>query len=496
MRDLKHKALRGGLFKVCAQGANVVLRTGSLMILARLLSPKDFGVVAMVTVVTGVFGLFKDAGLSVATVQRASITHEQVSTLFWINLAVGTVLGLATAAMAPVLVAFYHEPRLLWVSIIVATGFLFTGAGVQHSVLLQRQMRFVALSAIETLSLVAGIAAAIGLAAAGFGYWALVAMAVTPAAVATAGCWWMTGWLPGPPRRRAGIRSMLRFGGAVSLNALIVYVAYNVDKLLIGRLWGAEALGVYGRAYQLINMPTENLNTAIGGVAMSALSRVQEDRNRLKNYFLKGYSLLLVLTVPLAFACALFAEDIIHVLLGPKWKATATLFRFLAPTILAYALINPLSWLLFATGQVRRSVHMAVVIGLVVITSFVVAVPFGPGSVALAYSAMMALLIIPMILWATHGGLVVSWRDALSAAWPPVGSSLIAAGSSFAVVQLLGQALSPFPRLILACGTLLAVYAGTLLFLMGQMSFYLGLVRDLKTPPASVAVRDEKLQLG
>jgi O-antigen/teichoic acid export membrane protein len=496
MKDLKQKTLRGGLFKVVAQGANVVLRTGSLMVLARLLSPKDFGLVAMVTVVTGVFGLFKDAGLSVATVQRATITHEQVSTLFWINLAVGTVLGLATAAMAPVLVAFYHEPRLLWVSVIVATGFLFTGAGVQHSVLLQRQMRFVALSAIETLSLVAAIAAAIGLAAAGFGYWALVAMAVTPSAVATAGCWWMTGWLPGPPRRRAGIRSMLRFGGAVSLNGLIVYVAYNVDKLLIGRLWGAEVLGVYGRAYQLINMPTENLNTAIGGVAMSALSRVQEDANRLKNYFLKGYSLVLVLTVPLAFACALFAEDIIHVLLGPKWTATATLFRFLAPTILAYALINPLAWLLFATGQVRRSVHMAVVIGLFVITSFVVAVPFGPGTVALAYSGMMVLLTIPMILWATHGGLVVSWRDVLSAAWPPFGSSLVAAGLSFGVVQLFGQQLTPFPRLILACGTLLTVYAATLLFLMGQLSFYLSLVRDLRTPPASVPVRDETLQLG
>ena len=163
MKDLKERTLRGGFAKVGAQGASFILRIGSLMVLARLLDPEDFGLVGMVTVVTGVFSLFKDAGLSVATVQRATITKEQVSTLFWINMLVGAVLGLLSLAIAPILASFYHEPRLFWVTVAMATGFLFNAAGVQHSALLQRDMRFGALSAIEIISLLVSIAVGIGL---------------------------------------------------------------------------------------------------------------------------------------------------------------------------------------------------------------------------------------------------------------------------------------------------------------------------------------------
>ncbi len=148
-KDLKAKTLRGGAAKVGAQAASFVMRIGSLMILARVLDPKDFGLVGMVTVVTGVFGLFKDAGLSMVTVQRATITDEQVSTLFWINMLVGAGLAVLSVAIAPALVVFYREPRLFWVTIVLATGFIFNAAGVQHSALLQRQMRFGTLAAIE-----------------------------------------------------------------------------------------------------------------------------------------------------------------------------------------------------------------------------------------------------------------------------------------------------------------------------------------------------------
>ena len=116
---------------------------------------------------------------------------------------------------------------------------------------------------------------------------------------------------------------MLRFGGTITLNGLVVYVAYNLEKVLLGRFWGADALGIYGRAYQLINIPTDNLNSAIGGVAFSALSRLQNDPVRLKSYFLKGYSLVISLTIPITIFCALFADDIVLVVLGPKWTDAA-----------------------------------------------------------------------------------------------------------------------------------------------------------------------------
>src|SRR5262249_45068899 len=151
---------------------------GSLMILARLLTPQDFGLVGMVTAVIGIFNVFRDFGLSTATVQRESVTQDETSTLFWINLLVGFVLGLFALALGPFLVKFYHEPRLLGVTAVLATGFLFNAAGVQHSAFLQRQMRFTTLSLIDIVALVISTTTGVGMALLGYGYWALTAPAV------------------------------------------------------------------------------------------------------------------------------------------------------------------------------------------------------------------------------------------------------------------------------------------------------------------------------
>lgn len=155
-----------------------MLRVAALMVLARLLSPKDFGLVGMVTAFTGVLTLFRDFGLSAAAVQRPTVSEEQISTLFWINILFGVLLGLIMAAIAPAIAAFYHEPRLAAVTVVLATGFLFNAAGIQHSALLQRQMRFTALAVISVLSLIIGTGIAIGGAEAGYGYWALVGMSI------------------------------------------------------------------------------------------------------------------------------------------------------------------------------------------------------------------------------------------------------------------------------------------------------------------------------
>src|SRR5229473_6352982 len=157
MKDLKQRAIRGGAAKVFSQGVSFLVRMGSLMIMARLLNPRDFGLVGMVTAVIGVFNVFRDFGLSGAAVQRATVTEEQISTLFWINVLVGAILGILTLAMAPFVVSFYREPRLLGVTAALSTGFLFNAAGVQHSAILERQMRFTTLSVIDLASLSTGI---------------------------------------------------------------------------------------------------------------------------------------------------------------------------------------------------------------------------------------------------------------------------------------------------------------------------------------------------
>lgn len=441
--------------------------------------PEEFGLVGMVTAVTGLLGLFKDAGLSMVTVQRDTITEEQVSTLFWVNMAVGATLGLLSLAIAPILVYFYHEPRLFWVTVALGTGFVFDAASQQHQALLQRRMRFVALSGIGIFTWLGGISVGIAMAVGGFGYWALVGMAVVMPVIGMVISWMVTSWVPGVPRRGVGIRSMLHFGGALTLNSFIVYLGNNVEKVLLGRFWGPESLGVYGRAYQLINLPRENINSAIGGVAIPALSRLQGDPIRLRTYFLKGYALVLALTIPVTVVCLIFAEEIIYILLGPKWMGAVVIFRLLAPAVLVMSMINPLGWLLWSTGMVRRSLNIALIVAPSSIVGYVAGLRFGPSGVALGYSIMMMLLLVPMILWAIQGSRI-SRRDVLQTVSRPCISGIVAGAIAFGVNIYFGVFLSPVLRLILGSTVLLGSYLCLLLFVMGQKEMYLDILRELR----------------
>ncbi len=481
MEHLKEKTIRGGVARLFAQGTNFFLRIGSLMILARLLSPADFGLVGMVMAFTGALTLFRDFGLSAAAVQRANVTEEQLSTLFWINLFVGVALGLLAIVCAPAIAHFYHEPRLVAVTAVLALAFFFNAAGVQHSAMLQREMRFTALAVINTVALAIGTAIAIWGAKAGYGYWALVVMTVATPFVSTIGFWLTTWWVPGLPQRRAGIRSMMHFGGTVTLNGLVVYIATNFEKVLLGRFWGVDVLGMYGRAYQLINIPTDNLNFAAGEVAFSALSRLQHDPTRLRSYFLKGYSVVVAMTVPITIACALFADDIIRVFLGPKWGGAVPIFRLLSPTILVFAIANPLGWLLSSLGMVGRGLKMSMVIAPAMIASYLIAVPYGPRAVASAYSGVMLLWVVPVIAWSVHGT-VISFGDIVRAASRPLISCLVAAVIALVVRSACGPLFSPLGRLTLETTALFAAFAGLLLFAAGQRTLYLDILRGLRRP--------------
>jgi O-antigen/teichoic acid export membrane protein len=485
MQDLKGKAIHSGFVKAWSQAVMFIVRIGTLVVLARLLEPKDFGLVAMVTVITGIFQLFQDAGLSLATVQRPVITPEQISTLFWVNILVGVMLALLSIALAPLLVSFYHEPRLLWVTVLSAAGFLINAAGVQHGALLQRHMRFTSLALIEITSAVIGGVVGIGMALAGFGYWALLGLAIAPTATATTCLWLTTRWVPGPPRRGIGARSMIGFGGKVTLNGIIVYCSSNLDKVLLGRVWGAEALGIYGRAYQLINIPRENLNSAVGLVALSALSKLQDDPRRFKNYFLTGYSLVLTLVLPVTLASALFANEIVLVVLGPAWKEAAVILRLLTPTVLIFGIINPLRWLLFALGHVGKSVRIVFVLGCLVTVSYFIGLPYGPRGVAFAYSTAMTIWIIPHMSW-TVRDTMISMSDLFRVASRPLVAALAAGGFAFGLVHLFGASFPDFGRLLLGVLSLSCVYAAILLFVMKQKAFYWELIRGmLKRPAAS-----------
>ena len=476
--DLKGKSVRGGAAALLSQGLKFVLQTGAMMLLARLLSPEDFGLQGMVVAVTGIVGLFKDAGLSVATVQRETITHSQVSTLFWINLAIGAALNAITAAIAPLLVTFYKEPRLLWLTIISGAAFTLNGLAVQHQALLQRSMRYITLAKIEVFSLGVSSFVAIAIALMHGGYWALVGMAITGPIATAVACWLAYPWMPGRPKRHCGIRSMLQFGGTVTFNSLVVYIAYNTEKILLGRFWGAEVLGLYGRAYQLANLPLQQLNSSIYGVAFPALSRIQHDSERLCRSFLKGYAILLSVTLPVTVCCAVFAEEIVRVLLGKQWISATPLFRLLVPTVLSFALINPFGWFLIASGRARRSLNMAYVIAPAVILGTTAGLPFGATGVAIGFSTAMTILIIPLICWAIHGTEVTPRLYWLSTR-PAIVSGLVAGLLAWLLKLWLNPLMSFAPRLLVGTAFLFRIYGFFLLFVMKQKPLYMDLIQQV-----------------
>jgi O-antigen/teichoic acid export membrane protein len=474
---LKLKIVQSGTAKLVGQAVNFVLRLAFLMIMARLLTPEEFGLVAMVTVVTSFYALFTSAGLSSATIQRASVTQTQISTLFWINMLIGSVLFALCLVSAPALVAFYGDPRLLWVTAALAIGFLVNAAGVQHNAILQRELRYVTLTAIEVLAQVATMAAGVALALAGYGYWALVASSLVGPAVMTVLSWVTTGWIPGAPTRDREIRSMLHFGGVVTVQSVLANVAENIDKVLLGRFQGAVALGSYGRAYQLVTMPMTNLNAAVGWVAFSALSRIQDDATRYRSYFLKGYTVVISLVVPLLVFATVFADDIVRVVLGPQWMEVAHIFRLLAPAGLVVTLIQgPTYWLLHSLGSVGRSLRITCVYTLVIVVSCSVGVSGGANGVAAGYSIGLTLWLVPHLIWCVKGT-PVSLADLLRALRVPLLGGLAASGVAWLAVRGLGQPLSRVVvgGLILGCG-----YAAIITALPRQRHFYLGLTRDLR----------------
>lgn len=474
--DLRGRTVRGTLASTISQGTTLVVRAGSIVVLSRLLSPADFGLVAMSTVATGFLSLFRDFGLSNASVQRNDLTESQASTLFWCNLLAGSCLAAICAGMGPLLVRFYSDARLLPITLALSSGFVFTGAAAQHRALLQRRMRFASLATVDILSLTGAAALSVTLALLGFGYWSIVVMTIFPQAAICLGLWSTTRWIPGKPVMTAEVRSMLRYGGTLTLNGLIVYLAYNFDKLLLGRTWGAEALGLYSRAYQLMTLSTDSLNSAISQVAFPALARMQHDVERRRRYFLQGYRLFLTLAIPIAFTTALFAEDVIGVLLGQQWVSSAPILRRLTPTMVVISMVSPLAWLLLSAGHTRRSLIMAAIIAPAAIIGCLAGVSRGPQGVAAGLSTAMVCLVVPLLTIGTRG-IGVSIGDLLETVLPiAICASVGALGAATVAHFMAGVA--ALPKLAAETSVMFGV-TWSLVLVFGDRSVYTRVLDDI-----------------
>jgi PST family polysaccharide transporter len=321
--DLGRRSRRGGAVLLAAQGVRVLGQVATLVVLARLLPPSAFGLLAMVASLGAILDLVKEFGLSSATIQKRDITQAQVSTLFWINGGVGLLLGAALFAGAPLLAAFYHQPELTDVARCLSLAFVASGVTVQHWALLRRQMRFGAIAAVETGADIVGFAAALGVAFAGGDYWALVAQRLAYVATGLAASWSLCRWRPGPPRAAPDLRRMVAFGGSVTGCYFAVVLTRSLDLMLIGWLWGPAVLGAYERATKLLMLPLNSINGPVYAVGMPALSRLVEHDRRYRARFGQMIQKLAMLTMPAFALMAATADWMVQIVFGTQWSATA-----------------------------------------------------------------------------------------------------------------------------------------------------------------------------
>jgi len=395
------RAARGGVVTLASQLLRQVIHLAFTMVMARILLPSDYGLVAMVTAVTGFMSVFKDMGLSMATVQRQEISADQVSALFWVNAGLGLALTLITACLAPLLAWFYKEPRLLWITLALAAGFLVSGFAVQHQALLQRQMRFSALALVDVATLLLECAVGIAAALVGWGYWALVLTSLSASLARTGGLWIACHWRPrGPLLREAGVRAMLAFGGRLSASNILTYLARNLDNVLIGRFWGEQQLGLYAKAYSLLLLPISMINAPVAAVAVPALSRLQNDPQAYKRLFLKAISLVAFVTMPGAAFLIGTSYDLIRVILGENWVGASPVFLALAISAPVQAIYNAQGWLYVSMGRTDRLLKWCLVSSGLIVLSFVIGLPQGARGVALSYSCAVLLIMLPSFRYA------------------------------------------------------------------------------------------------
>jgi PST family polysaccharide transporter len=403
--------IRGGAVTLIAQGAQFALSMAGTVVLARLLTPKDYGLIGMVTVVTGFLTLFKDLGLSQATVQREELTHRQTTNLFWVNVAASTLVALVAASLGPLIARFYGEPRLTSITMVLAAGFVLGGLTVQHQALLTRQMRFGLLAASAIVSAVMGLAVGIVLAWRGASYWALVGQQLTVALTTAAMAWIFCGWRPGLPSRGSGVRELVAFGGNITGFNVVNYFARNGDNLLIGKVWGPAALGLYAKAYQLLLLPLTQINYPVAAVLVPTLSRLAHDPERYRAAFVRTLEKLLMVTMPGIVFLMVTADWAVRVVLGPQWTEAATIFSWLAVAGFLQPVGTTTGWLFVSQNRTRDMFKWGIIGSTMAIASILIGLPWGPVGVAMSYGLSGLLVRTPVGLWYVGRNGPVRTRD-------------------------------------------------------------------------------------
>lgn len=456
--SLRSSAARGAVATGAGQAVKMGCQLVSVLVLSRLLTPDDFGLVIMCAPVITFLGMFQSLGLVQATVQRPSIDHARVNFLFWINVAASVAISALLVLSAPLVADFYNEPRVGPLIAAMAIPMLLTGASSQHSALLTRRMRFGQLASLDAFSAATTLIGSIACALVQPSYWALFGGTLIGAGLTTAATWIASGWRPSLPRSVPDGWEMLNFGAGITGFSFANFFARNLDNILIGRYWGGVQLGLYDRAYKLLLFPLTQIANPLSRVMVPALSRMASEPDRYRAAYIQVIRLTLLATLPgVAWGTAM-AGSLIPLALGPQWAGSAPIFAALGFAGLVQPLNNPAGWLFISQGRSRDYMIWGVWTAGFATAAFGIGIFYGAIGVAMAYSASEYLK--TPLLWHYVGrkGPVRSSHIVRGA-----GPLLLGAHVAIAVVWLLRDEFVGAPVVALAQGLLLS-YAVSIAF--------------------------------
>jgi O-antigen/teichoic acid export membrane protein len=423
--DLKQHAIKGAGATVFANVSDYVIQMVGTIVLARLLKPEDFGLIAMVTAFSILFQNFGMRGFTEATIQSEELNHKMVSTIFWIHIGISAVLAVGFISLSPVLAWLYKEPRLVLIAVAISANFLLFALATQHIALLTRNMQFWKVAAVEIGANTLSVVVAITFATNGGGYWSLVARRVSIPLGWVIIAWLLCRWVPGLPSRGTGVGKMVKFGMNTFGNFAVNYVTRNLDKVLIGWKHGTQSLGFYDRAYYLFVMPVNQLSYPLTNVAVSALSKLQDDVEKFKNYYLKSLSILAFIGMPLSAVLTLIGRDFILLLLGPQWDKAGDIFSFFGPGIGIMLIYGTHGWLHLSLGKADRWFRWGILELVVTALFFMAGLPFGVSGVAIAYVLSIFVLCGPG-LWYGGRPINLSISSIIAVIWKYMASALVA----------------------------------------------------------------------
>lgn len=432
--ELRRLAIRGAAATLSGATLSLALRVVPTVVMARLLTPADFGVVTMVTTFSLLLMSFGTSGFSEAVIQPKEVNQAQASNLFWITCAIGLILTVGFAASGPLLARFFRNPPVARVAIALSVAIFISGVATVHTALLKRGMRFIAVSVNDLVALIVNSAVGILLALRGWGYWSLVGAIIAQALSSTIGVWWLCRWIPGLPQRGVGTRSLLRFAANVYGRFSANYFARNFDNLLVGWRFNAAALGFYKKAYDLFALTASQVTGPLHQVALAALSRLNHDPARFKRYLGNALGIVAFVGMAVGADLTLVGRDVVRLVLGPQWSEAGRIFELFGPGIGVMLLYSTVGWIHLSIGKPGRWLRWTVFESIATALLFVVALPWGPAGIAVAWSVSYWVLSIPAFWYAGRPiGFGVS--TLVAAVWRYVVAALLAGVVFTTIIQ-------------------------------------------------------------